>query len=205
MIKINLLETTREKESRTPILKAAPPVSSMIIIGVVVVVAAALITGIWYWQVRGDLNASNIALGDAKKEKEILKPFIEEVVKYEKRKNLWAAKRDAIDILRKNRNMPVHILDEITKSLPQFLWLETVDYKGATITFKGMCTNKLDPSTFVANLEASEFFADVKLTSVILVTTQAGESYQFATIANIVNPFQQKVQTDAESKTKSTS
>ena len=205
MIKINLLETTREKESRTPILRAAPPVSSMIIIGVVVVVAAALIVGIWYWQVWGDLKTSRIALEDAKREKEVLKPFIEEVVKYEKRKILWAAKRDAIDILRKNRNMPVHLLDEITKSLPQFLWLESADYKGATITFKGSCTNKLDPSTLVANLEASDYFAEVKLTSVVLKPeTTGGESYQFAIITNVVNPFQQKAQTDAESKTKST-
>jgi type IV pilus assembly protein PilN len=199
MIKINLLEQPKEKETRATALKTAPPVSSMLIVGVVILAIGVLVVAIWWWTVHAKLVKSRTDLEEAKAERERLKPFIEEVAKYEAKKNLWAAKRDAIDLLRKNRNMPVHLLDEITKSLPQFLWLEDVNKRGDIIEFRGSCTNKLDPSTFVGNLEASEFFSDVRLTSVDLVQTPAGEAYTFNISAKIVNPFQQKAKTETNS------
>ena len=198
MIKINLLETTKEKETRSTVMKAAPPVSSMVVVGAVIVALGLLVVVVWWWQKHSEYAKSQDELVQARTEREQLKPFIDEVDKYEKRKNLWAAKRDAIDKLRKDRNMPVHILDEVTKNLPQFLWLDQMEYKEGIINVKGHCTNKLDPSTFVSNLEASDFFGDVKLISVDLETTQQGESYRFEINAKVENPFQQK-KTDEKS------
>ncbi|OGF61819.1 MAG: hypothetical protein A2Y62_20575 [Candidatus Fischerbacteria bacterium RBG_13_37_8] len=195
MIKINLLETTKEREPKGPTFGAAPPVSSIIIIGIVIVAIGLIVSAIWWYQKNNELNDTQTEVEAARQEVAELKPYIEEVVKYEKKKNLWAAKRDAIDMLRRNRNMPVHLLDEITKNLPQFLWLESVDIKGlASIDFKGQCSNKLDPSTFVNNLESSDFFKDVKLTQVMLKpsTSSGGETYEFIINAKIDNPFQQQ-------------
>jgi len=129
----------------------------------------------------------------ARKEKEDLAKYIADVKKYEERKNLWAAKRDAIDQLRKNRNLPVHILDEVAKSLPEFLWLDDLSFNGDSISFKGHCSNRLDPSTFASNLENSKFFADVSLNSVKLESSgsEGGETWAFAITAKITNPFQE--------------
>ena len=200
MIKINLLETSKEKETKTTVMKAAPPVSSMVIVGVVVIALGLLIVMVWWWQKHSEYVKSQDELTQARTEREQLKPFIDEVDKYEKRKNLWAAKRDAIDKLRKDRNMPVHILDEITKNLPQFLWLEALEYREGSIMLKGRCTNKLDPSTFVGNLEASDFFEDVKLISVTLDVRPEGENYVFEINSKVVNPFQQKKTEDKSSQ-----
>lgn len=190
MIKINLLEVSKEKEVKG-FAPAAPPMSSILIIGIIILIASVLISFIWWYQVNRDYDEIQSKLSLARKEKEDLKQYIADVKKYEEKKNLWAAKRDAIDQLRKNRNLPVHILDEIAKSLPEFLWLDELNFTGTNITLKGHCSNKLDPSTFVANLEASKFFADVSLGSVKLESSEGGETYSFEIKARITNPFQE--------------
>ncbi len=193
MIKINLLEMPKEKEAKAIAVKAAPPVSSIVILGIIIVIIGIIIAGIWWYQTNSELVASQKQLDDARKELKELEPYIKEVVLFEKKKNTLAAKKDAIDLLRKSRSMPVHILDEISKSLPQFLWLETVTVKGNLLEIKGSCTNKLDPSSFVNNLEQSDFFSNVRLIQVSLSQSSGGsESYSFSITANIANPFQQQ-------------
>lgn len=190
MIKINLLEISREKEVKG-FEAAAPPVSSILIAGIIILIASIMVSFFWWYQVKSDYNKLHSDLISARKEKEELAKYIADVKKYEEKKNLWAAKRDAIDQLRKNRNLPVHILDEITKSLPEFLWLDELSFNGDNISFKGHCSNKLDPSTFVLNLENSKFFAEVALNSVKLESSEGGETYSFAITAKITNPFQE--------------
>jgi len=195
MIKINLLEIPKEKETKAIAVSAAPPVSSILIFGIIIVVIGIVIAGVWWYQVKKDFESAKFQLETARKELRELQPYIKEVVIYEKKKNLLAAKKDAIDLLRRSRSMPVHIMDEIASNLPQFLWLDSVTIRGnSTIDIKGSCTNKLDPSTFVDKLEQSKFFEDVKLLQVNLNQAQSagGESYSFIISAKIVNPFQQQ-------------
>lgn len=194
MIKINLLETPKEKEMKAVAVSVAPSVSSIIIFGIIIVIVGIVISAILWYQAKTEFEKSKEQLEQAKKEKNELEPYIKQVVIYEKKKDLLKAKKDAIDLLRKNRSMPVHILDEVAKSVPQFLWLDALSVKGTSIELKGACTNKLDPSEFVRRLEESDFFSNVRLIQVNLNPGESGkETYSFSIVANIVNPFQQEV------------
>ena len=133
MIKINLLETPKEKEAKAIEVSAAPPISSILIFGILIVIVGIVISMILWYQANTEFEKSKKQLDAAVNEKKELEPYIKQVVIYEKKKNLLEAKKNAIDLLRRNRSLPVHILDEVTKSLPQFLWLDSLAVKGNKI------------------------------------------------------------------------
>ena len=60
--------------------------------------------------------------------------------------------------LRKNQTQPAVILDQISRSLPDMLWLTEVKQQAADLTISGRCTSLTAISDFVANLEATGYF-----------------------------------------------
>ncbi len=63
-----------------------------------------------------------------------------------------------IEQLRKSQTGPVHMLDQISRSLPPMLWLTALKQDDTAITIDGRCTSLTALSDFVANLEATGYF-----------------------------------------------
>ena len=63
-----------------------------------------------------------------------------------------------IEQLRKGQSAPVHLLDEISKSLPDRLWLSELTQTGAEFTMSGMTDSLTGGIDFVANLESTRWF-----------------------------------------------
>ncbi len=63
-----------------------------------------------------------------------------------------------IEDLRKGQTGPVHMLDQISRSLPPMLWLTEVKQVGADVLIDGLSTTQTGVSDFVDNLEASGYF-----------------------------------------------
>ena len=45
-----------------------------------------------------------------------------------------------IDELRRGQNAPVHMIDQISRSLPEMTWLTSVKQEGYDVTIEGRCT-----------------------------------------------------------------
>jgi type IV pilus assembly protein PilN len=80
------------------------------------------------------------------------------VQKFEARKAQLQQRVSLIEQLRKGQQAPVHILDEISKSLPDRLWLTDVTQTGQDFTIGGFTTELTAVSDFVANLETTKWF-----------------------------------------------
>jgi type IV pilus assembly protein PilN len=52
----------------------------------------------------------------------------------------------------------VHLLDQISKALPEAMWLTDLTQAGNDITLEGRCTSLNSLSDFVSALEASNLF-----------------------------------------------
>jgi type IV pilus assembly protein PilN len=63
-----------------------------------------------------------------------------------------------IEELRKGQTGPVHLLDHISKSLPESMWLTDLRQSANDITIEGRCTTLNALSDFVSALEASNLF-----------------------------------------------
>jgi type IV pilus assembly protein PilN len=83
----------------------------------------------------------------------------------------------------------VHVLDEISKAVPERLWLTSLAQKDAEFKIDGMTTSLQELSTFVASLEASRWFK--KPVDIIDSQVQPGEGteiFKFAVKATFQDP-----------------
>jgi type IV pilus assembly protein PilN len=63
-----------------------------------------------------------------------------------------------IDELRRGQTAPVHMVDEISRSLPEMMWLTSLKQEGYDVTLEGRCTSLTALSDLIANLEATRYF-----------------------------------------------
>ena len=81
-----------------------------------------------------------------------------QVQQFENQKAQLMQRVALIEQLRRGQSGPVHLLDEISRSLPEAMWLTQLDQKGPDLTIEGRCIALTSLSDFVGNLEASGWF-----------------------------------------------
>ena len=87
-----------------------------------------------------------------------LRSVLAQVQKFEARKAQLTQRVTLIEQLRKGQSAPVHVLDEISRSLPDRLWLTELRQVGSDFTIMGYTASLPSLSDFVANLEATKWF-----------------------------------------------
>jgi len=94
----------------------------------------------------------------ARAEKARLQPILKEVERFEAQKRDLQQRVNLIEELRQNQVGPVHMLDQISRSLPDRLWLTDMRQTGDDLTLDGKTSTLSSLADFVANLEASGYF-----------------------------------------------
>jgi len=95
----------------------------------------------------------------ARAEKARLQPILREVERFEAQKRDLQQRVNLIEDLRQNQVGPVHLLDQISRSMPDRLWLTDMKQTGNDVTLDGKTSTLSSLADFVANLEASGYFA----------------------------------------------
>ncbi len=157
MIRINLL--TRDKTVRAPRRERTfQPGQQITVLCTLILLIAGLGTGWWYWSIRKDSVRIDDELAAAQQETDRLRSIIVQVRQYETRKGQLQQRVTLIEQLRKGQSGPVHLLDQISRSLPEMLWLTELKQSGAEITLGGRCTVQTSVSDLVGNLENTGWF-----------------------------------------------
>lgn len=155
MIKINLLTVDRERAKR----KAKFQVGQKITVACsLILVAAALIVGWWFWSLQRRSADLDQQIADAERERTRLQNVIQQVAQFEARRAQLQQRVTLIEELRKGQTGPVHLLDQISRALPEAMWLTTLTQTGTDINIEGRCTSLNSLSDFVSALEASNLF-----------------------------------------------
>jgi len=97
--------------------------------------------------------------GTGRAEKARLQPILREVDRFEAQKRDLQQRVNLIEELRQNQVGPVHMLDQISRSMPDRLWLLDMKQSGNDVTLDGKTSTLSSLADFVANLEASGYFA----------------------------------------------
>jgi type IV pilus assembly protein PilN len=188
MIRINLLAVERERTKRRALIPAAHRVTiaaSLLLIGTV------LLVGWWFWSLRQTSHRLDQDIAKGEMETQQLRPLLALVQKFEARKAQLQQRVTLIEQLRRGQNGPVHALDEISKTLPDRLWLTELSQKGDEFTLHGMTTSQLTLSDFVANLSSSAWFTkpvDIIDSQVEKNQKGGGELFKFSIKAVFYNP-----------------
>jgi type IV pilus assembly protein PilN len=155
MIRINLLARERERAPRKPVFARGQQIT---VASTLILVVAALLVGWWYWSLRKDAAKIDEEIAAAQQETARLRSLIVQVQQFETRKTQLQQRVTLIEQLRRGQSGPVHLIDEISRSLPDMLWLTELKQNGADLTISGRCTVLTALSDFVGNLEASGWF-----------------------------------------------
>ena len=95
--------------------------------------------------------------------------FIREFKKLQKE---FQGKLDVLAKLKEKKTGPVHLLDELSRVLPDKLWLDSFRESGGAISIKGVGLNEETVARFMRELEASPHYKQV----VLRVTEQTKKS-----------------------------
>lgn len=165
MIRINLIAESQKGGGRTlslPKFEGTGAVGQNILMIGVVVLALLCVGWRWY-SLSSERSQIRHEIVKAEQERERLKAIIKKGEDYKKKKDLLQRKITLITELKKNQSGPVHLLDQVSKQLPDFLWLKSMNESGFKVKIKGNATTYNAVSNFYNNLNGSPFFEDVVL------------------------------------------
>jgi type IV pilus assembly protein PilN len=160
VIRINLLTEAKQAaaKKKAPILPTGARLNNLLFI-------AGLSLGVLYIGITALILTSKRRhleedIGRARLEADRLKSIIEEVQGYEQKKASLQAKIDLINNLKQNQKGPVRLMDEISKALPDLVWLTSLDVSGGQVTMRGRTLSPNAVSTYLENLKKSPYFKE---------------------------------------------
>lgn len=182
MIRINLLATERKAEKKKA--PAAPgALQAYVLVGLFGGVAALACVG-GYWLKESQLKELDAQIKVAVDRQKALEQIKKQVEEFEARKKLIDEKVNLIDKLKAQQADAVHMLDEISKALPEFVWLTQMDQAGPALKFQGQSNSLAGVAELIANLQRSGWFPKVDLDS----STEANRVVSFQVSATFQNP-----------------
>ena len=187
MIRINLLAVERERAKKRVVISAAHRVT---IGATVILLGTAVLIGWWFWSLRHQSAQVDEDIARAEAETRQIRSVLEQVRKFESQKAMLQQRVTLIEQLRKGQSAPVHLLDEISKSVPDRLWLNEMSQAANEFTLSGMTDSLTAVSDFVANLEATRWFKKPVeiLDSQVQTDPKAGDLIKFQIKAQFVDP-----------------
>ena len=152
MIRINLLAVDRERTKRRAGFDLAQKVT---VACSLILLATALGVGWWYWSMRQASQRLEVEIAAAQQETERLRSVLDQVQQVETRRAQLQQRVALIEQLRQGQGEPVRILDEVSRALPDGLWLTEISQEARTLTIQGRSTTLTALSDFIGNLEVS--------------------------------------------------
>jgi len=185
MIKINLLAEKKQPKTSTQSALKTEGLGggqNFLLIGILLIGVA--VAGGWWYMLKSDITRLNQEHAEADKELERLTEIRAKGEEYERRKEVLSRKIKLITDLKKQQTVPVHILDKVSKNLPDNLWLDAMSASNNQINISGKATTYNAVSNFYVNLSESGFFQDVTLGR----TFEVPEGVAFSLTSRFVGP-----------------
>ncbi|CAN7237608.1 MAG: PilN domain-containing protein [Acidovorax sp.] len=163
MILINLLPHREEARKRRKEAFQATMFASFLL---GLVIAGAIYW--WFQMMITDQQAKNNFL---QREIKVLEEQIKEIASIEDEIAALRARQKAVEDLQSDRNLPVHLLTELVKQLPDGVYITAIGQTGQTITMQGMAQSNERVSELLRNLSANTPWLDKPELSEITAST----------------------------------
>lgn len=149
MSRINLLPWREEKRKEQQ-------AEFMTMLAFVALLAIAVWGAFHYYHVQL-IDVENSRLKFLEEKITILDKKIDEIQELEKEKESLLSRMRAIEQLQGNRPLIVRLFDELVTNLPEGLSVTSIKQKDASITIEGLAQSNARVSSFMRNLEKSEW------------------------------------------------
>jgi type IV pilus assembly protein PilN len=156
---------------------------------VVAAVAVIMLTLFTYVQMIDNQNARNQRL-----EAEIveLEKSIAEIDGLERQKERLLARMEIIEQLQRSRPEIVHLFDEMTRQLPEGVYMTGMKQTGTTVELKGVAQSSTRVSALMRQLDGSEWLTDPSVTRVETTENGPARQAEFVVTVKQVSPGQEE-------------
>jgi Tfp pilus assembly protein PilN len=199
MIRINLLKPERKDIREAPMAptpefkeKKRQPWAALLLIVALIAVAV-----LFFYQ-RNALTREQNLLSAAKEEKKSLQYVVVKLEELEKQKTLFQRKIKVITQLQSRQENAVIIMDELSKNLPNWVWLTELSFISQRVQIKGRAVSNNLIADYIYNLEKSQYFNDVSLISSTQKRVRNNQYLDFSLTANFTN---ESIELDSEGQT----
>jgi len=156
MIKINLLP----REER---LRRAPIKSGLILAAACGVIVLLVMAYGWYW-LNGEVGRLQSTIQQTQAELKRFEELAKQVDKYRAEKKRLEEKIKVIETLVAEQAGPVRLLDELSKALPNEVWLTSINRTGKRLEVGGVAFSNFNVAALMTSLsKASDLVANVDL------------------------------------------
>ena len=188
MIRINLLKSDRTDAPRAAGLpapkikekKERKPLefnySLIILLGIVAIAA------LFYTQNKS-LKTEKDLLEQAQQQKNQLRDVVTTLDQLEQQRAVFEKKISLINTLKSRQTIAIDILAQLSRSLPEWVWLTEASYAGDTVTVKGRAINNNLVAEYISRMEESPYFRNVNVPSSTQKTTGNNVYYEFTITA----------------------
>jgi len=115
----------------------------------------------------------------------LLDKQIEEINNLESSKQKFIARMEIIEKLQRSRPEIVHVFDEIVRTLPEGVYLTAIKQNGSTLKFDGIAQSSTRVSSFMRNIDGSQWLRNPAL-EVVQTSKGAGPGSSFTMTAQQV-------------------
>lgn len=182
MIKINLLAEGKRpaavRKSREPATSFLQSENAAAVLMLAALLLLGLVpAGVWWWVTHAEIERNEVEIAEAQREVDELAAIIREVEEYKAKQAELERKIEVINQLRRNQRGPVHVMDAISRALPELLWLDRMEMNVSSIRLNGRAFNPNAVASFVENLDKVVQFQE----PILLDLSQGGAGvYSFA-------------------------
>jgi type IV pilus assembly protein PilN len=165
MIRVNLLSTG---PGAAPQREWFPKEQRAAAMGLVMLLATCAGVGGWWWYLRHQSNAAELRIDQAQTKLEQLKDALKLVDLAGARKSELTERLSLIERLRDAKRAPVSLLETVSRSMPDGLWLTGMKQTGGAIQVDGRAMSLTSVTDFAEMMQSSGLF---KMPVEILTTT----------------------------------
>jgi type IV pilus assembly protein PilN len=126
-----------------------------------------VVAALAYWYVhKRELAQQEELAAQRSSEAQKLESIIKEVDDYQKRKDSLQQRIDLINKLKQNQKGPVRIMDQISRDLPDLVWLDSLDITAGRVTLAGRGLNPNAIALFIENVKNDPYFEEPQVGAV---------------------------------------
>jgi type IV pilus assembly protein PilN len=201
MIRINLLAADRPTKKKKSAAAATPGAVQAYLLLTVFAGGAVLVCLALYLYLSGQIRELDSKIVAAEQRQRELQAIKKQVDDLEQKRATFQRKVDLINRLQAEQQGPVHLLDELSKALPDFVWLSNLDQSGNQLRLQGQSNSLTSVADFITALQSAGadqygcgkanpldrsmcWFPDVNLVS----ATESTNLVTFALSATFSNP-----------------
>jgi type IV pilus assembly protein PilN len=162
MIRINLLQVERTSgkaaKTRGASLNFGAAASKVPLLCSLILIGAVLYVGYTTWSLYQQGQELEMSLAQAKEEEQKLQAVLRQFEAFEARKKQLEQRVKLIEDLRRDQGKAVHLLDKVSTSVPDRLWLTDMKQTGDSIQMDGQTSTLTALADFIGNLENTGYF-----------------------------------------------